>query len=56
VRQAELDFSDLRELRGKPEAIAAFDLGFAILHELVHAVRDCATRSEKRIGLALAMN
>jgi hypothetical protein len=39
VRQAQLDFSDFEELRGEREAIAAFDLGFAILHELVHAVR-----------------
>ena len=52
VRQAELDFSDFTELRGKPEAIAAFDLGFAILHELVHAVRDLrdAVGETNRLG------
>jgi len=38
ARQAQLDFSDFAELRGEPEVIAAFDLGFAILHELVHGV------------------
>ncbi len=38
VRQAQLDFSDFAELRGEREAIAAFDLGFAVLHELVHGV------------------
>ncbi|MGH9836443.1 MAG: hypothetical protein ACREBD_28755 [Blastocatellia bacterium] len=34
----QLDFSDFAELRGEQEALAAFDLGFAILHELVHGV------------------
>jgi hypothetical protein len=38
ARQVQLDFSDFAELRGEPEVIAAFDLGFAILHELVHGV------------------
>jgi hypothetical protein len=38
VRQVQLDFSDFAELRGEPEVIAAFDLGFAVLHELVHGV------------------
>lgn len=36
ARQAQLDFADFAELRGEREAVAAFDLGFAILHELVH--------------------
>jgi hypothetical protein len=38
ARQVQLDFSDFAELRGEPEVIAAFDLGFAVLHELVHGV------------------
>jgi hypothetical protein len=38
ARQVQLDFSDFAELRGEREVIAAFDLGFAILHELVHGV------------------
>jgi hypothetical protein len=38
ARQVQLDFSDFAELRGEREAMAAFDLGFAILHELVHGV------------------
>jgi hypothetical protein len=52
VRQAQLDFSDFAELRGEPEAITAFDLGFAILHELVHAVRDLrdAVGETNRLG------
>jgi hypothetical protein len=38
VRQVQLDFSDFAELRGECEARVAFDLGFAVLHELVHGV------------------
>lgn len=37
VYPLEIDFSDLAQLRGDREAIAAFDLGFVILHELGHA-------------------
>jgi len=33
----EIDFSDLSKLRGDQQALAAFDLGFVILHELGHA-------------------
>ena len=33
----EIDFSDLSKLRGDNQAVAAFDLGFVILHELGHA-------------------
>jgi|DewCreStandDraft_1066081.scaffolds.fasta_scaffold01823_12 hypothetical protein len=35
-----LDFDDFQYLAGHPEALAAFDLGFVLLHELVHAVED----------------
>ena len=41
----EIDFSDLSKLRGDQQALAAFDLGFVILHELGHAalgLRDTA--------------
>src|SRR5262245_37777015 len=41
----EIDFSDLSKLRGDNQALAAFDLGFVILHELGHAalgLRDAA--------------
>src|SRR5262249_39125132 len=38
VRQLQMDFSDFTELHGEYEAKAAFDLGFAVLHELVHGV------------------
>jgi len=33
-----LDFADFVHLRGDREVVAAFDLGFAVLHELVHGV------------------
>ncbi len=33
----EIDFSDFLRLRGDPQALAAFDIGFVILHELGHA-------------------
>lgn len=33
-----LDFADFAQLRGDREVVAAFDLGFAVLHELVHGV------------------
>jgi hypothetical protein len=36
ARQVQLDFADFAELRGNREVVAAFDLGFAVLHELVH--------------------
>ncbi len=52
ARQVQLDFSDFAELRGDREVIAAFDLGFAMLHELVHGVwglRD-AVRETTELG------
>ncbi len=33
----EIDFADFSHLRGERKALEAFDLGFAILHELCHA-------------------
>lgn len=38
VKRLRIDFSDFCELRGEREVKAAFDPGFAILHELAHAV------------------
>ena len=37
VLSLEIDFSDFSRLRGAPQALAAFDLGFVILHELGHS-------------------
>jgi hypothetical protein len=38
VRYVQLDFADFGELRGDREVVAAFDPGFAVLHELAHGV------------------
>lgn len=38
VQPLQIDFSDFEYLRGSSEAVSSFDLGFAVLHELVHAV------------------
>ncbi|MCS6816666.1 MAG: hypothetical protein N0A16_12095 [Blastocatellia bacterium] len=35
-----VDFEDFQHLRGHPEALAAFDLGLVLLHELTHAAFD----------------
>jgi len=43
----EIDFDDFKHLRGHSEAIAAFDLGFVILHELCHAVLGLSDFTEK---------
>ncbi|MBO0725475.1 MAG: hypothetical protein J2P52_07735, partial [Blastocatellia bacterium] len=45
VTPLEIDFSDFLKLRGDQQALAAFDLGFVILHELGHTalgLRDAA--------------
>jgi hypothetical protein len=39
VYPMELDFSDFNKLRGDKRVLAAFDIGFVILHELGHAVQ-----------------
>jgi hypothetical protein len=38
VYQAQLDFADFDQLDGAREAKASFDIGIALLHELVHGV------------------
>jgi hypothetical protein len=38
VESLQLDFADFAQLHGSREALAAFDLGFALLHELAHGV------------------
>ena len=40
VQPLELDFYDFTRLRGDKDVIAAFDVGFAILHELGHGALD----------------
>jgi hypothetical protein len=49
VYPLEIDFSDFPKLRGDKRALAAFDVGFVIMHELGHAVlglRDPANQLE----------
>jgi hypothetical protein len=49
VHPLEIDFSDFAKLRGDKRVIAAFDVGFVIMHELGHAVlglRDPVTEGE----------
>jgi hypothetical protein len=38
VRLLQVDFADFSQLRGSDEALASFDVGFSILHELAHGV------------------
>ncbi len=38
VYPMELDFNDFKKLRGEDKVLAAFDIGFVIMHELGHAV------------------
>lgn len=38
TERVQLDFADFAQLHGDPAAVAAFDLGFILLHELVHGV------------------
>jgi len=47
----EIDFSDLSELRGDKQALAAFDVGFWILHELGHAALGLRDASSDPKGL-----
>ncbi len=49
VYPIELDFTDFSKLRGDKRVLAAFDIGFVIMHELGHAVlglRDAADETE----------
>ena len=51
VYPLEIDFSDLVQLRGDRVALAAFDLGFVILHELGHAALGLRDASGDAAGL-----
>jgi hypothetical protein len=47
----QLDFSDFAQLRGEREVLVAFDIGFAILHELAHgALRLKDSVARNRLG------
>jgi hypothetical protein len=47
----EIDFSDFSKLHGDSQALAAFDLGFVILHELGHAALGLRDASGDTLGL-----
>jgi hypothetical protein len=42
----EIDFADFNHLRGERKVLEAFDLGFAILHELCHVAMELRDPSE----------
>jgi hypothetical protein len=46
----EVDFADFDHLRGEREVLEAFDLGFAILHELCHVALELRDPSEGTQG------
>lgn len=39
---AQVDFTDFSRVKGDPEALAAFNTGWALLHEISHVVNDAA--------------
>ena len=46
-----IDFTDFHQLSGDAEARAAFDVGWGLLHELDHVVRDSEdARADKALG------
>lgn len=46
----EIDFSDFAHLRGDKMVLAAFDLGFVVLHELAHAALDLRDSPSETAG------
>jgi hypothetical protein len=45
-----IDFSDFKHVSGDKEARAAFDVGWAVLHELEHVVNDSADSNDPETG------
>jgi hypothetical protein len=45
-----IDFSDFKYVSGDKEARAAFDVGWAVLHELEHVVNDSEDRNNSDVG------
>jgi len=56
VHPIKLDFSDFAYLKGDKEVLAAFDLGFAVLHELAHAVLHLHDAKGEPFGLGECEN
>lgn len=42
-----LDFGDFKALRGEQDVLAAFDVGFAVLHELAHGALDLSDTARR---------
>ncbi len=42
VHVVQIDFTDFRQVPGDKEALAAFDVGWAVLHEIDHVISDSA--------------
>lgn len=42
VHVVQIDFTDFRQVIGDKEALAAFDVGWAVLHEIDHVISDSA--------------
>ena len=42
VHMVQIDFADFRQVIGDKEALAAFDVGWAVLHEIDHVISDSA--------------
>ena len=42
IHVVQIDFTDFRQVIGDKEALAAFDVGWAVLHEIDHVISDSA--------------
>lgn len=45
-----IDFADFRQVTGDKQALAAFDVGWAVLHEIDHVVEDSQDPQEDVVG------
>jgi hypothetical protein len=50
VHVVEIDFADFRHVTGDKQALASFDVGWAVLHEIDHVVEDSVDPQENVIG------
>lgn len=50
VHVVEIDFADFRHVTGDKQALASFDVGWAVLHEIDHVVEDSHDPQENVIG------
>jgi hypothetical protein len=52
INVIQIDFADFRQVTGDKEARAAFNVGWAVLHELDHAVGDSRDPEDEEEGIA----